>query len=551
MKRGITAISVSIMIVIIIVLLGTITISSHNILQNAKKIVFSLELSNIQEKVDKYMKTAADNDYPITTETYSLSISSISTSVKTQFDGEVINNNNVILYELDLSEINIEDNEYGNKKTVKDVYVFSKDTGRVYYLEGVKFKGNTYFTLTKELIDINEKNKKEKNDDASSQPISITADSFIIKALSSGDKEIYIPNIKAEGKNINVVKYELGIIEKNDAKEYFKTNGKTLINDRLKMSEISDVTIYAENSKGDYAIKHIYNIIPEKFSMSIYPGEMSIEDGLVIYDIPSLEGIDQETAMTSYNQFVWVPVPDMSNFKKLDGYSSGNKQNLLGPITEPFSKTTSDGITLSLSNDLTLEYSEFAAMKTSVEKYGGFYIARYEAGKENINGVDTLVSKKGVSAWSSIAWGDSMVSVGTTGAVAKSRGMYDDSYSIKSHLIYGVQWDAIMTFISTNYPEYIIDSSGAGHYMKDKDGNQISNVYEIKCGTVDEYSRNNIFDMAGNVFEWTMEAAYTHSRVRRGGSWAFDGYATPVSSRNIAEPTYTSGSCFRPALYLK
>ena len=35
----------------------------------------------------------------------------------------------------------------------QDIYVFSKESGRVYYLEGVKYKDRTYYTLTQELID--------------------------------------------------------------------------------------------------------------------------------------------------------------------------------------------------------------------------------------------------------------------------------------------------------------------------------------------------------------------------------------------------------------
>ena len=49
MKKGITATSVAIMVVVIIILLGTITTISYNSIQNAKKIVLSLEISNIQD----------------------------------------------------------------------------------------------------------------------------------------------------------------------------------------------------------------------------------------------------------------------------------------------------------------------------------------------------------------------------------------------------------------------------------------------------------------------------------------------------------------------
>ena len=43
------------------------------------------------------------------------------------------------LYELDLTLLGIEDVQYGKKLRPKDIYVFSKETGNVYYLEGIKF----------------------------------------------------------------------------------------------------------------------------------------------------------------------------------------------------------------------------------------------------------------------------------------------------------------------------------------------------------------------------------------------------------------------------
>lgn len=557
MKKGITAVSVSIMVVIIITLLGTITVASYNSIQNAKKITFSLEISNIQEKFDRYMKMAEEGDYPVLTNSYNISISNVSEKAKEQFEGENVDSNNQLtVYELDLAAIDIEDTQYGNKETEKDVYVISKNTNKVYYLEGVKLKDNTYYTLTEELIELNRRNEKKEDTDSTNLLTIETNLWFNVKRISNTQNEIYLSNIKVVGDDITEFKYELGIIEESVAKEYFKNNGKDIIGDRIKMSTISDITLYARDSKGNNTVKHIYDIIPEKFSMSIYPNETEVENGLVIYEVDSLEGIDRETAMTTYNQFVWVPVPNMDDFVRKEGYSNGKPQTFFAysmdaTATEPFSKTTDDGITLSATNDLTGEYAEYAAMKASVEKYGGFYIARYEASKETVNGVETAVSKKGILPWADIPWGDSMVSVGTTGAVAKSRTMYDETYEVKSHLPYAVQWDAVMTFIGKNYPDYISDSSGAGQYRKDKDGNQISNESSVKCGSNDAYERNNIYDMAGNAFEWTMEAAYKHSRVRRGGSWAFSGYDTPVSHRNTITPEYVHGSGFRPVLYLK
>ena len=115
-----------------------------------------------------------------------------------------------------------------------------------------------------------------------------------------------------------------------------------------------------------------------------------------------------------------------------------------------------------------------------------------------------------------------MTDIGTEGAVAKSKGMYTDKskYDVTSTLIYGVQWDAIMAWIDPNYKtssckedSYVRDSTGKGNYEEDED--DANNP--AKCGSSDNYRIKNIYDLAGNVYEWTMEAYSTNARVIRGG----------------------------------
>ena len=62
----------------------------------------------------------------------------------------------------------------------------------------------------------------------------------------------------------------------------------------------------------------------------------------------------------------------------------------------------------------------------------------------------------------------------------------------------------------------------------------------------------NIWDMAGNVSEWTMEAYGMTYRIPRGGGYYGSGSIDPVSLRDsLHGPTNTSNSIgFRVALYL-
>ena len=207
---------------------------------------------------------------------------------------------------------------------------------------------------------------------------------------------------------------------------------------------------------------------------------------------------------------------------------------------------------MSLNNDLTGEWKEEAAMRESVKKHGGFYIARYEAGKGENN---TVVSKKGADVWNNIAWGDEMNVIGTEGAVYRSRQMYKDSNSVTSTLCYGVQWDAVMNFMSDvkNINDesklYINDSTSMGYYAYDSSGNLIEGMEE-EAQPTGYYAVKNIYDMAGNVIEWTMEAETEENRSARGGcfvdncSASYRSYGDPVSLR-------VEQYGFRVALYLK
>lgn len=252
MRKGITATSVAIMVLIIMILIGTITTLSYNSMQNAKKIVFALEISSIQEIVNKYVTDSSLGEYPVLANEHVISLTSVSNNSAFQFnDEDVTTNDEITVYELDLSILGITDTTYGNKKTDKDVYVVSKTTGKVYYLEGIKAKNITYYTLTEDLLELDEK-RKTSNEESYKKPM-ISTDGYITKKLLDGTEEVYLTNIKVTN-NPKIFKYELGVIAEDNAKVYFKDNGKTIASDRIKLEEKTEVTLYAENEIGEYTL---------------------------------------------------------------------------------------------------------------------------------------------------------------------------------------------------------------------------------------------------------------------------------------------------------
>ncbi len=250
------------------------------------------------------------------------------------------------------------------------------------------------------------------------------------------------------------------------------------------------------------------------------------------------------------NEFVWVPVEDIAEFVRENGYGyDGRIQEDVGPsgsISEPLNYF---GSIASLS-----ETEEYNAMKASVEKYKGFYIGRYETSNNGSGKAQSLPNK---SPWIDITWGNSMTDL-SGGAVEKARAVYPVSNATKekdavSTLMYGVQWDATVRFLKINYPGIEKDSTRYGNYgTYNSSGNLVSGS-KINTGSNDRYKLNEIYDLAGNCWEWTMEATASVGRVLRGGDYAYSGAYNPVSYRLCNDRlTYSYGeSSFRLALYIK
>ena len=249
------------------------------------------------------------------------------------------------------------------------------------------------------------------------------------------------------------------------------------------------------------------------------------------------------------NQFVWVPVDNSTDFRRYSSYSGGGSTQLYSNYDEPAQEEAR------YSN----EVKEYNAMMQSVEDNHGFYVARYEAGKENINGIDTVVSKKNVEVWNKIPWGNSMTEIGTEGAVAKAQGMYTnkETHNVTSTLIYGTQWDTIMAWIDPAYKTSTCANDSFVRNSIDK-GNYSYKIAE--CGSSDSYRVNNIYDLAGNVDEWTMESYYwegysgspRYMRVIRGGNYSNSGTGGSVSFRsNLGRnPNYPSDDTRFPRRFI-
>ena len=323
--------------------------------------------------------------------------------------------------------------------------------------------------------------------------------------------------------------------------------------------------------------------VPNGYVGSSVTGENEIDTGYVIY-----EGEEEVTdsnvadAQKSRNQYVWIPVPDISKFYGIDSegkkwgknYSfssstSSSYDEITG--TKPYNWSESDGVmtissktsyrepdivksydydstlkTRGLGAKTTHEFlnqleKEFNNMIVSVEKYGGFYIGRYETG--NIN-QETPVVQKGNTNISSQTWYN---------MYKRCKNIKGDNTNVETGMIWGNQWDRTLMWLietgSKTKEEIADDSTSWGNYSNatfeyvNSSGstatkNENSST-RIPTGSTEYTKANNIYDLAGNVYDWTMEANGTGNRVGRGGSYVNNGDNLPADDRVYKYPTYS------------
>ena len=350
--------------------------------------------------------------------------------------------------------------------------------------------------------------------------------------------------------------------------------------------------------------------IPKGFTVSGISTEQSVDGGLVIYDIPegrTVNWTNPDSVKTQYNQFVWIPVEvnkttepkdtetSIASFKRSvwqdNARVANNAQSstsfpsssyLWSNYTEPYSKDSRDYD--GTGTGKTGISAQITELTQSIYKYGGFYIGRYEAGSEtertNSSGVTTLGIKQDMYPYIYVKWGDSMSNIGTTGAVYLSNSLYTEKtgYGVKSMLCTGAAWDSMLDFVKDS-KHSVTDSTIWGNYNNSETfeitrgfyavlntssytlgsfNNVESNYSKMKgksilltTGATERNSSKNIYDVAGNCYEWTTEARSTSSRVFRGGSCDRNGSGDPASNRSYGIPTISvSYNSFRPLLYV-
>ena len=300
-------------------------------------------------------------------------------------------------------------------------------------------------------------------------------------------------------------------------------NGKSYTkNVSVTVNQFKDVYEYMQtNTKVTYSDGEVW--VPEGFRISKDSAE-TVQGGVVIED-------------KDLNQFVWVPVATIADYKRTwyTGYGSLSSYSEALPEDE----------------------------KTSVERYKGFYIGRYEAGDKENTVAKTLRSSNDVTKTVTIKANQAPYNyVKIAQAISLAEGFATkQGYKAKTKLVSSYAWDTTIAFMQKVNSDYGSSSSEEGNYKdttfsytditgtsKTKESDD-----DVLVPTGQTAPVCNIYDMGGNVWEWTTETYLTVASApytRRGGNYYNRFASLPAGDRDYKSASTIEEIGFRLTLFL-
>ncbi|MFR2449859.1 MAG: hypothetical protein ACLS9A_00420 [Clostridia bacterium] len=298
-------------------------------------------------------------------------------------------------------------------------------------------------------------------------------------------------------------------------------NGKSYTkNVSVTVNQFKDVYEYMQtNTKVTYSDGDVW--VPEEFKIA-KDSASTVQGGVVIED---KEG----------NQFVWVPVATIADYKRTwyTGWYSFSDYLEALPEDE----------------------------KTSVERYKGFYIGRYEAGDKESTVAKTLRSSNDVTKTVTIKANQAPYNYATrTQAISLAEGFSTkQGYKAKTKLVSSYVWDTTIAFLQKVNSDYG-SSPEEGNYTDTKfsytditgTSQTKANPSSVLVPTGQTTPVCNIYDMGGNVWEWTTESCSDtdYPYAGRGGFYNNNFANFPAGMRDFFSGNALDGIGFRLALFM-
>ena len=253
------------------------------------------------------------------------------------------------------------------------------------------------------------------------------------------------------------------------------------------------------------------------------------------------------------NQFVWVPVATIADYKRTaysPNVATEETDTATNSIKINYSSSNSDYFTEAMPED----------EKTSVETYKGFYIGRYEAGDKESTEAHTLRSSNDVTKTVTIKANQAPYNY-VTRAQAKSLAegfKTQQGYKAKTKLVSSYAWDTTIAFLQKVNSDYGERSEGnyreiAFSYTDITGASQTkSSSSSVLIPTGQTTPVCNIYDMGGNVWEWTTETSSFpgYPYAVRGGDYLCGFAGEPAGYRKVISDGAYDGYGFRLTLFM-
>ncbi len=593
-NSGVTLVSLAIAVSVILILTGVIIYNVRDNLGISNLREMQSDIQNLRDLVSDYYST--NGKIPAKLKyTNTENIERIRTTGVISEEVDIGD-----FYIIDLSELENLTLNYGedyknisNATTedeasqYEDIYIINETSQNIFYVEGIQLDGEMFYTdYTSEDVDKVAINLRYF--DGVKIPDGYIYNSGTSKEdlfISDKDDVTKIYNWVITDQDIEEIPSDVQIAEDEQADfiksvnlfdGYYKSstdNTVVYIVNEEKWSPTYDVDGTYTDKNGDTAT------IPAGFQVSEKKGETLIDEGLVIRNA------------TTDDRYVWIEVPksiyttatsetDYSNIEKdMQTYTAKYKIGKEGYADVWYDGSGNTVENTSNRNDTTgcgLTYDEYNNLKETmlsrVYTNGGFWIGQYEAGSSIIrkdgNAELTMpVVKEGVYPYNYITCSNAQI---------QTAKMNSGSYT--SSLMFGIQRDLVLKYLEISQKlaveEITSDSKNWGNYSNSNFSivkgeysedygatfRPINGSYEkvgdksvlLTTGATDRNSRMNIYDLAGNVFEWTLERSNKTSNpcADRGGMFNYSGSEGPASYRGSSSTSYNFfNSGFRPALY--
>lgn len=439
--------------------------------------------------------------------------------------------------------------------SIKRDYLINVEKRYVISCTGFEYKNKTYYMS--EQLENGQYNVEYNNKNSS------TGSFEVITQKEENRWKVEISNIQYDGYVNNwQVKYKLSTNDfwqtSNELTFYVTEQGyydiKVVHGDKIELETNKTLIgdLIADNVNKVVNEKRNAELLDENGNKIVVPAGFKIVSDDTTNNAQTVEkGIVVEDEKE--NQYVWIPCTTEESETKLQ-----YKRTEWEVEDDNGTRASKDELTLEnsicsdddIANGLTTErkkeiVEQVKKEKLSISKYGGYYIGRYEVGNKD----NTAVIKAEQEPYTDIVWYQAY-------ELAKGIG---GGKGATTYLCSSYAWDTAINFIqNTGTENYATTRDGFNENwldkeVKDSSGKiiKIANV-EAKLKTGKTTEKSNIFDMGGNVLEFTTEVipSADESVVVRGGGYAFN-YPTPSNRADNNPQAQLSFYGFRTTIFLK